>query len=85
MKSSFSTVSSNFANALLAWLVQVAAVVVGTVLCGVGLLVGGPVAALVLTYSYRKLSGSQVVPLEQPGGGYHPGPPPGPPPGPQFG
>jgi uncharacterized membrane protein len=85
LKSSFSTVSSNFANALLAWLVQAAAVVVGTVLCGVGLLVGGPVAALVLTYSYRKLSGGQVVPLEQPGGGYPAGPPPGPPPGPQFG
>ncbi|WP_193791278.1 hypothetical protein [Mycobacterium paraense] len=85
LKSSFSTVSSNFANALLAWLVQLAAVVVGAVLCGVGLLVGGPIAALVLTYSYRKLSGGQVVPLEQPGGGYQAGPPPGPPPGPQFG
>jgi uncharacterized membrane protein len=84
LKSSFSTVSSNFANALLAWLVQLAAVVVGAVLCGVGLLVGGPIAALVLTYSYRKLSGGQVVPLEQPGG-YQAGPPPGPPPGPQFG
>ncbi len=85
LKSSFSTVSSNFGNALLAWLVQMAAVVVGAVLCGVGLLVGGPVAALVLTYSYRKLSGGQVVPLEQPGGGYQAGPPPGAPPGPQFG
>ena len=84
LKSSFSTVSSNFANALLAWLVQVAAVVVGLLACAVGLLVGGPVAALVLIYTYRKLSGGPVVPLQQPGG-YQAGPPPGTPPGPQFG
>ena len=75
LKSSFSTVSSNFGNAVLAWLVQVAAVILGAVVCGVGLLVGGPVAALVLTYAYRKLSGGQVVPLEQQG--YQGGPPPG--------
>ncbi len=84
LKSSFSTVSSNFANALLAWLVQAAAVLVGAVLCGVGLLVGAPVAALILTYTYRKLTGGQVVALQQPGG-YPGGPPPGMPPGPQFG
>lgn len=83
LKSSFSTVSSNFANALLSWLVQVAAVLVGAVLCGVGLVVGGPVAVLILIYTFRKLSGGQVVPLEQPG--YPAGPPPGMPPGPQFG
>jgi len=75
LRSSFSTVSSNFANSLLAWLVQVAAIIVGSVLCGVGLLVGGPVAALVLIYAYRKLSGGQVVPLAQQG--YQGGPPPG--------
>ncbi|WP_211278376.1 hypothetical protein [Mycobacterium heidelbergense] len=67
LKSSFSTVSSNFGNALLAWLVQVAAVVVGVLACGVGLLVGGPIAALVLIYAYRKLSGGHVVPLQPPG------------------
>ncbi|WP_197516971.1 hypothetical protein, partial [Mycobacterium sp. E2699] len=83
LKSSFTTVSSNFANALLAWLVQLAAVVIGALLCGVGLLVGGPLAVLVLTYTYRKLSGGQVVPLQP--GGYQAGPPPGPPPGPQYG
>jgi uncharacterized membrane protein len=86
LKSSFSTASSNFGSALLAWLVQAAAVVVGALLCGVGLLVGGPVALLILIYTYRKLSGGQVVPLEQQG--YQGGPPPGmppPQPGPQFG
>jgi uncharacterized membrane protein len=74
LKSSFSTVSSNFANALLAWLVAAAAVVVGFIACGVGILVGGPVASLITIYAYRKLSGGQVVPLEQPG---QAGPPPG--------
>jgi uncharacterized membrane protein len=83
LKSSFSTVSSNFGSALLAWLVQVAAVLVGALACGVGLVVGGPVAMLVLIYTYRKLSGGQVVPLGQPG--YQAGPPPGMPPGPQLG
>jgi uncharacterized membrane protein len=77
LKSSFSTVSSNFVNALLAWLVGVAAVTVGVLACGVGVLVGGPVASLILIYAYRKLSGGQVVPLERPGGGYQAGPPQG--------
>lgn len=76
LKSSFSTVSSNFANSLLAWLVGVAAVTVGALACGVGILVGGPIAALVLIYAYRKLSGGQVVPVQQPGG-YQGGPPAG--------
>ncbi|WP_217808459.1 hypothetical protein, partial [Mycobacterium malmoense] len=75
LKSSFSTVSSNFGNALLAWLVQAAAIIVGVLACGVGLLVGGPIAALILIYTYRKLSGGQVVGLER--SGYQPGPPPG--------
>ena len=79
LKSSFTTVQSNFVNALLAWLVQAAVILVGLVVCGVGILVGGPVAALIGVYAYRKLSGGQVVALEQPGGGgYQAGPPPGP-------
>ena len=35
-----------------------------------------PVALLIQVYTYRKLSGGQVVPVEQPG--YPAGPPPGP-------
>ncbi|WP_197517839.1 hypothetical protein, partial [Mycobacterium sp. E796] len=86
LKSSFTTVQSNFVNALLVWLVSAAAVLVGFLACGLGILVGAPVAALIGIYGYRKLSGGQVVPLEQPGGGYQAGPPPGtPPPGPQYG
>jgi uncharacterized membrane protein len=83
LKSSFSTVSSNFGNSFLAYLVQVACVVAGSIVCGIGLLVGGPVGALILIYAYRKLSGGQVVPVQQPG--YPAGPPPGLPPGYQQG
>jgi uncharacterized membrane protein len=78
--SSFSTVGSNFVNALLVWLINLLVFIAGAVACGVGLLVAAPVAALFLTYAYRKFSGGQVVALEQPG--YQPGPPPGIPPGP---
>ncbi|MGF2951209.1 hypothetical protein ACOJVP_02480, partial [Mycobacterium sp. THU-M116] len=74
LTSSLSTVWSNFGNALLAWLVQVAVVAIGALVCGVGLLVALPVAALILIYTYRTLSGGRVVPLEQ---GYQQGPPPG--------
>ncbi|OSC22122.1 hypothetical protein B8W69_27095 [Mycobacterium vulneris] len=75
LTSSFSTVASNFGNALLVWLVEVAAVVVGFLACGVGVLVGVPVAALVGIYAYRKFSGGQVAAPRQ--AGYEAGPPPG--------
>jgi uncharacterized membrane protein len=78
--SSVSTVASNLGNALLVWLIAVVAIIVGTLACFVGLVVAVPVAALLMIYAYRKLSGGQVVPLEQPG--YHPGSPPSTPPGP---
>ena len=82
IKASFETIKSNFGGALLAWLVQYAIVVVGAFVCGIGLLVALPIAMLIHVYTYRKLSGGQVVALEQPG--YQPGPPPGIPPGPQL-
>jgi uncharacterized membrane protein len=78
--SGFSLVGSNFLNALLVWLVTMATVFVGALACGVGLLVAAPVAALILTYAYRKLSGGQVASADQPS--YQPGPPAGQPPGP---
>jgi uncharacterized membrane protein len=74
--SSFSTVWSNFANALLVWLVAVAALLVGALALGVGLLVAVPFASLVIVYAFRKLTGGQVVPANQPG--YQSGPPSGP-------
>jgi uncharacterized membrane protein len=75
IKASFETIRSNFGGALLSWLVQYAIVVVGAFVCGIGLLVAFPLALLIQVYTYRKLSGGQVVPVEQPG---YPGIPPGP-------
>jgi uncharacterized membrane protein len=79
IKASIATVRANIGPALLAWLVQYAIMLVGEVLCGVGLIAALPVALLVQVYTYRKLSGGQVVPLEQ--AGYQSGPPQGIPPG----
>ncbi len=76
IKASIATARANVGSALIAWLVQYAIVLVGELLCGVGLLVAMPVALLIQVYTYRKLSGGQVVPVEQPG--YPAGPPSGP-------
>ncbi|WP_118914824.1 hypothetical protein [Mycobacterium shigaense] len=78
LKSSIATTRSDVGGSLLSWLVQYAAILVGELVCLVGLFVGFPVAILLQTYTYRKLSGGEVVPIEQPGT------PAGPPPGPQF-
>jgi uncharacterized membrane protein len=74
LMASFSTVRSNAGSTLLSWVVQAAVVFVGALLCGIGLIVAGPVALLIQVYTYRKLSGGQVAPLTQ---GYQQGPPPG--------
>jgi uncharacterized membrane protein len=81
IKASIATTRSNIGGSLLSWLVQIAAALIGELLCLIGLVVAFPVAQLIQIYTYRKLSGGQVVPLAQPG--YQPGPFPGPPPGPQ--
>lgn len=60
-------VGSNFVAALLVWLLSVAAIVLGSLACGIGLLVTVPVAALIMTYAYRTLSGGQVAPPAPPG------------------
>ncbi|QUR67199.1 hypothetical protein [Mycobacterium spongiae] len=84
IKASVATVRSDIGSTVLSWLVQGAAVFIGELLCFVGLLAGIPVASLVQTYTWRKLSGGHVVPLSQPGPpvGMPPGPPPSTPPGP---
>jgi uncharacterized membrane protein len=81
IKSSIATTRSDIGGSLLSWLAQAAVTAIGQLLCYVGLFVAFPVALLLQTYTYRKLSGGQVVPLEQPG--YPQGPPAGIPPGPQ--
>jgi uncharacterized membrane protein len=76
LKASFGTVRSNIGATLLSWVVQAAVVVVGELLCLVGLVAGFPVAQLILTYTYRKLTGGQVVPVQQQPD-YQAGPPTG--------
>jgi hypothetical protein len=66
VKASIATVRAHTGPTLLSWLVQIAAIFIGVILCLVGALIGYPIAVLVLTYTYRMLSGGRVVPLEQP-------------------
>jgi uncharacterized membrane protein len=63
IKGSFELVKANFVQVLLAYLIIAAITFVGSILCGVGLLVAIPVAALFLVYTYRRLGGGQVAPL----------------------
>jgi uncharacterized membrane protein len=62
LKASFDTVRSNAGSTLLSWLVQFAIVLVGALLCGIGLVVAAPVALLIQVYTYRRLSGGSVAP-----------------------
>ncbi|QZT61796.1 hypothetical protein [Mycolicibacterium austroafricanum] len=62
IKSSFETSKNNIGPVLLTWLASVAVVFVGALLCGVGLLVAAPLAALILVYAYRTLNGGFVAP-----------------------
>jgi uncharacterized membrane protein len=63
IKASFDIARANFGTVLLAFLVIFAITLVGALLCGVGLLVAAPVAALYLVYTYRRLTHGQVAPL----------------------
>lgn len=60
---SFNIAKANFGPVALTWLVTVAVILVGALLCGVGLLVAYPVATLITVYAYRRLSGGIVAPL----------------------
>jgi uncharacterized membrane protein len=62
IKTSFEVTKANFGSAFLTWLVVIACVVVGVLLCGIGLLVAIPVVALILIYAFRSLTGGQVAP-----------------------
>lgn len=63
VKTSFDLSKANFGNVFVTWLVMVVTALVGALLCGVGLIVAVPVAALILVYAWRRLSGGQVAPL----------------------
>jgi uncharacterized membrane protein len=74
IKHSVEITRANFGQVLLAWLLTAVIAIVGSLLCGIGLLVALPFAALFLVYTYRKLTGGQLAELNpQP---LPPGPPP---------
>ncbi len=62
IRASIDIVKANFGQVLLAALTFMALIIVGALLCGVGLLVAAPVAYLFLVYTYRMLSGGSVAP-----------------------
>jgi uncharacterized membrane protein len=73
IKASVDVAKNNVGPALLTLLVMAALWIVGSVLCYVGLLVAGPIAALIQVYAWRRLTGGPVAEL-------NPQPlPPGPP------
>ncbi|TDH52663.1 hypothetical protein E2F47_13770, partial [Mycobacterium eburneum] len=64
LKASYTTVKNNIGDTFLSYLVQMAVIFVGEMLCGVGLIVAMPVAILVQVYTYRRLSGGRVAPAQ---------------------
>lgn len=63
-KASFATCQANIGGALLSWVVQLVVLLAGQMLCGVGLLVAFPLAVLIQTYTYRRLSGGWLAPAQ---------------------
>ena len=63
MKASFSFITSNLGPTLLYYVLAVVVVIVGAILCGVGLLVAVPIAIVGAAYTFRTLHGQQVVTL----------------------
>jgi uncharacterized membrane protein len=63
IKASIATVRQNFWSAVLAYIVTYLVIYLGALACYVGLLVSAPVGLLMLTYTYRRLSGGQLAPV----------------------
>ncbi|MFM8597456.1 MAG: hypothetical protein ACKOB8_00335, partial [Mycobacterium sp.] len=62
LRTSVGIVKANFGSALAVWLTCLAIMVIGALLCLVGLLAAAPISYLLLVYAYRTLSGGSVVP-----------------------
>ncbi|MEU7146179.1 hypothetical protein ABZ942_42545 [Nocardia sp. NPDC046473] len=63
IKSSATLVVTNVWPVLLLALAVLFVTLVGALLCGLGLLVAGPVAVIAVTYAYRTLTGGPVSPI----------------------
>ncbi|OBG83520.1 hypothetical protein A5733_12815 [Mycobacterium sp. NS-7484] len=63
VKASFELSKANFGPVALTWLVVLVVGLVGTLLCGIGLLVAYPLLSLITVYAWRRLNGAQLAPL----------------------
>jgi uncharacterized membrane protein len=63
IKASFDVTKNNFVLVLLTYLVVAAVALVGALVCGIGLFVAIPVAALIEVYAWRRLTGGQIAEL----------------------
>lgn len=63
IKTSIDITKANIGPVILTWLMVFVITFVGALVCGIGLIVAAPVAALFLVYAYRKLTGGQVADL----------------------
>lgn len=61
IKSSVMLVLGNIGPVLLLVLAVVVVTLLGTLLCGFGLLIAGPVSAVAVTYAYREITGGAVA------------------------
>jgi uncharacterized membrane protein len=62
IKSSFSFVNQHIANIIVLYLASILAILVGALLCGVGLLVAYPVVLIAHAYTFRFLRGEPITP-----------------------
>ncbi|MGJ9412080.1 hypothetical protein ACHAAC_05145 [Aeromicrobium sp. CF4.19] len=63
IKQSVRFVIDNLGNLILLFLLSIAILIAGALVCGVGLLVAAPVVLLMYTYAFRTLQGQPVAPL----------------------
>jgi uncharacterized membrane protein len=63
LRASYTTVRSHIGSTLLSFLLQALVVLLGFLACGIGIIVGAPLALLIQVYTYRRLSGGPVAPL----------------------
>ncbi len=62
IKASSQIARAHVGDTIIAWLLSSLIVAVGVAVCYIGIIVTGPIGALFMTYSYRRISGGQVAP-----------------------
>jgi uncharacterized membrane protein len=62
IKASSQIARAHVGDTIIAWLLSSLILAVGVAVCYIGVIVTGPIGALFMTYSYRRISGGQVAP-----------------------